>query len=202
MPNLEYIASVRDRFSTALGSEPKIVAPHARPDSCPPFDFGIYRLDDVGAYKLVTLGLSAEPLNHPETDRLRVELAVTVPDTLMSENGVPPVWLFNELGSWAQMPFLENTFLWKSHTLAAGPLEPLGPDNDFVAWIVTDPFFVSDEAVELEIDGESVFMLDLLPIYSSELALAREHGSSQLLDRMAEARIPPLVAPGRKNVAL
>ena len=200
MPNFEYIAKVRDELASWLNAEPVCIVPRIRPAGCPAFDFGIFHLEDVGVYKLITLGLSAESMNHPETDSLRVELAITIPEGLANDGGIPPSWLFSELGEWAMMPFQEDTFVWVSQTLANEPLGPIGPESDFVGWLVTWPFYTPDD--QFEVDGDSIIVLDLLPIYASELMMACEQGSQELLDRMAEARIPPMFAPGRVDVTI
>lgn len=201
MSQQKYSDVLLESYENALGREATVIGESDGPDGTPSIELALFPSDDRNPVaKLTTLGMSRDPLAHPDHDDLHVELAMSFPSAWRPDGSADSQWPIHELLKWATYPLLQNIFLWKGQTLTSEPLQQLGPDVDFCGWLAADPSFVPESATTLTVDGRQVYLIDLIPLYREELDFAAEQSTDALLERLQENRTPPLVTAHRANV--
>ena len=135
--------------------------------------------DGAGLLRYVTLGMSREPMTNPaEYDANaggpRAELVLTMRG-LIDE-------VFRPLAVLAATPAAEGIVVVPGAGLDVG--EPLWPGGQCTAVLVGEP---GGLVTDLEVDGESVQFLPVLPMTANESAWKRVHGPQALEERWLKA---------------
>ena len=170
---------------------------HSTDDAEPHID--IYQFRPTGErdyWTLITGGMSNSrqslPPGAPEKMAPRAELMMYVRE--------PKPWMFRVLKELAEYPFKEETFLHWWHTVPnSGPAAPEA--SLLSAVFLLPPYLEEFETFSgLEIDGDRVDMLWVVPITSAELAYAEEKGNSALDDLLMTAELDPVVNEQRMSL--
>jgi hypothetical protein len=147
-------------------------------------------------WTLVTGGMSNQrqsvPLDAPEQIAPRAELLMYVRE--------PQPWMFRALKDLAEYPFKEKTFLHWWHTVPNS--RPVGSDASLLsAFLFLPPYYESPETFgSLEIDGDRVDILWVVPITSAEYGYALENGNHALDELLASAELDPVVDEQRASL--
>lgn len=162
-------------------------------------------------YTLVTMGMGAHRMNVPQEARsafcARAELLITLPpDWKLDEESLKDeryYWPIHWLKKIARLPGCTNSWLAPTHTLSGEDSEPLAPDTEMCAFILSAQTAApAEEASALTLPrGEKVSFYQLHPLYPDELEYALEHGSARLLNLLQE-QAPPPINPARPHLRL
>lgn len=165
-----------------------------------PVHIDIYRFPPSGEslfWTLVTSGMSDRrqpvPADAPEYVARRAELLMYVPE--------PKDWMFSVLKGLAEMPFLDSTFLHWYHTVQNGTPMTSGPSL-LTAFLLLPPYFADEGLERLEIDGDKVQFMLVVPITEAERQFAVGNGSRALEEVFADAEYVPLVVDEERESAV
>ena len=165
----------------------------------PPIDVHIYSPGHGQRefYTLITSGMSDRPMAVPDDlqKARRAELALYV-----DQPGPSTVELLRTL---AHAPFDHGLWLGHGHTLPNGdPPAALFPGSELsvvlVVQTVVSPERHTDEQVEIE--GDPLNILCLLPITEAECQLKLSLGLDALLDKFNEEQLSFVLDPGRPSL--
>lgn len=163
-----------------------------------PVHIDIYQFaptDDRPFWTLITSGMSNERQLEPDASgegtSLRAEIITYAKE--------PQSWMFSVLKGLAEMPFVDNTFLHWWHTVPNGMPMTVNPSL-LTAFFFLPPYYEDVEIGNLELDGDKVDFLWMLPITEAELNYARENGSRELELRLEEAELSHIIDERRKSV--
>ncbi len=161
---------------------------------------------------LVTMGMSALPLNVPEgyQGARFVELMILLPKkwalTEQDFNNESSYWPIRLLKDIARFAHHNNTFIGFGHTVAdaenADDLEPFASNTEFCASIMLPPISLGDHSFCLKRDGEQrdIHFFAVIPLYRDELLFKMEQGSDALLDRFDQHQVSDVVDLKRPSV--
>ncbi|MGZ4962793.1 MAG: suppressor of fused domain protein [Limisphaerales bacterium] len=147
-------------------------------------------------WTLITSGMSNERQIEPEDCREgmspRAEILMYVQK--------PENWMFSVLKGLAEMPFVNNTCLHWWHTVANGMPMTAKPSL-LTSYFFLPPYFESGEGFsDLELDGDRVDFLWMIPITEAEREYAMKHGSQALEKKFEEVELSPVVDEARESV--
>lgn len=146
-------------------------------------------------WTLVTDGMSDErqPTKAEDTQ------AIPVRTEMLMYVQQPRDWMFSVLKALAEMPFTDNTVLHWGHTIQNGM--PMTQTPSLLTAFLLLPSFCEEEAFgELQLAGDVVDFLWLVPITEAERAFAVRHGSRELVGKFLSAGMPMAVDESRKSV--
>lgn len=166
----------------------------------PRIDLLVYGPGHAGRefFTIVTNGMSDRAMKTPAEvgrDGRRTELALYVDQPGRS-------W-FDLLRILARLPFLHDAWIGHGHTIPNGdPPMPLFPGSELVAMLVLRSNVApeSDMHQVVEVEGDPLNMLMLLPITRGELELKLRDGTDALLAAFNSAQLSFVVDPGRASV--
>lgn len=158
---------------------------------------------------VVTAGISDAPLNVPHDFELSpfIELMIALPRSWRMDeaamNDPAFTWPLDGLAQLATFPHEYGTFLWEGHIIPNGdPAEPLGPNSEFVAWLIIPPVMAPPEALSFSVGPDKVInLIAAVPIYREEMELAKTDGLDALYKRFDRKEVTEIITPGRKNAA-
>jgi hypothetical protein len=146
-------------------------------------------------WTLITSGMSnerqAEPEDCAEHMSPRAEILMYARE--------PQGWMFNVLKGLAEMPFEDSTYLHWWHTVPNGMPMTATPSL-LTSYFFLPPYFEPEEFSNLELDGDRVDFLWMIPITEAEREFAMEHGSQALEKKFEEVDLSPVVDESRKSV--
>ena len=160
-------------------------------------------------HTLITAGMSSRPMAPPEGARecrfaeLFLSLPPDWPIGLHVLNDARYGWPFEQLGSLALLPHVQESWLWYGHSVAEGEdLKPFAPGTGFCAWVLGPHLSLGHEACRLRLGPDrEVCFFSALPLYREELELTFRKGIDALFSRLAAAGVSDVVDVGRRNVA-
>jgi hypothetical protein len=142
------------------------------------------------AERAMTVPPGAEPFSY-------AELFLLLP-TQWSLASPWPIQLLREL---ARYPHEWGTWLGGGHTIQNGTSpEPYGGGVRFCATLLTHPVSLEAEVAKLALDGRSIRLHQVVPLYREELQFALHYGVGALLARFAQYQMSDVVDPERRNV--
>lgn len=146
-------------------------------------------------WTLITGGMSdkrqALPEGTPEYVAARTELVLYAQE--------PKPWMFSVLKGMAEMPLDGDSFLSWHHTVPNGM--PMTEQTSLLtSYFFLPPFFEKKNFESLEIEGDQVGFLLMIPITENERLFAIENGSSVLEDLMAKKGFDPVVDEARSSL--
>jgi len=145
-------------------------------------------------WTLITGGMSDKHQNIPEdaTDISgRTELIMYVEE--------PKGWIYNVLKTLAEMPFKEKTFFYWYHTVLYG--EPMMPEpSELTSVFFLPPCFEKPKFDTLQIAGEKVNILWVVPITEREREYVIQEGNAALIDVFQKAEMDPMIDEKRKSL--
>ena len=170
---------------------------HSTDDAQPHIDIYQFRPSAERDYwTLITGGMSNHrqslPPDAPEQMAPRAELLMYVRE--------PKPWMFRALKDLAEYPFKEETFLHWWHTVPNS--RPVGSEASLLsAFLFLPPYYENPETFgSLEIDGDRVDMLWVVPITNAEHGYALENGNHALDELLAKAELDPVVDEQRMSL--
>jgi hypothetical protein len=107
--------------------------------------------------------------------------------------------MFNVLKGLAEMPFDDHTCLHWWHTVPNGMPMTAKPSL-LTSYFFLPPYFEDEDFGGLQLDGDLVDFLWMVPITEAEREFAREHGSQALEDRMREVDLSHILDESRKSI--
>jgi hypothetical protein len=146
-------------------------------------------------WTLVTGGMSdQEQTVQDDTQELtsvRTELLMYVKE--------PKPWMFNVLKGLAEMPFDDDTHLSWWHTVPNG--QPMTAEPSLLtSFFFLPPYFEGAEFDSLELDGEPVRILWMIPITEAEREYAVKHSSNSLEELMVKQELDIVVNEKRSSL--
>jgi len=152
---------------------------------------------------LFTTGMSAQPMNVPDTDEGRelqyAELFIQLPgDWKYRELGDPNYgWPFYWLRSMAQYPHVHNTWLGGAVALIANgdPPQPLAPNTNFTTIMLMAERDFTSRA------GHKIHFYRLVPLYTNERQLEIDEDLPTLMRAFDRCSTPFIVDLDRPSVA-
>ncbi|MGY8770553.1 MAG: suppressor of fused domain protein [Pirellulales bacterium] len=111
----------------------------------------------------------------------------------------PQGWMFDVVKGLAGMPFENDSFLHWHHTIPNGKAMTPKP-SELSSFFIMPPYFEEENFDTLELDGDRVNILWLIPITESEREFAVIHGSPALEELFAEKGLNPVVDEERKSL--
>ena len=146
-------------------------------------------------WTLVTSGMS----NERQLDQDNCAEGVSPRAEILMYVSEPQGWMFSVLKGLAEMPFEDSTFLHWRHTVPNGMSMTAKPSL-LTSYFFLPPSFESEGFTDLELDGDKVDFLWMVPITEAEREFAVKHGSAALEKKFAEVNLPPVVDESRKSV--
>jgi hypothetical protein len=163
-----------------------------------PVHIDIYQFEptaDRPFWTLITGGMSNERQITPEDcadhQAPRAEILMYVPS--------PQGWMFNVLKGLAEMPFDDQTFLHWGHTVPNGKPMTAKPSL-LTSFLFLPPYFEEEDFGRLQLDGDVVDFLWMVPITEPEREFAVAQGSQALEDRMREVGMSHILDEDRKSI--
>jgi hypothetical protein len=155
---------------------------------------------------LVTAGMSARASTAPVGwgDCRYAELALALPrDWPWPPGPQPGGWPVDLLRSVARVPQTFGGWLWLDHTVTNGdPPRPYAPDTPLCAVVLRRVALLGPDMARVRrADGESAWILAVVPLHAGELALDRREGAPALGAALDRARVTELLDPRRPSVA-
>lgn len=158
-------------------------------------------------WRLVTSGMSDLPMStvNGSGDARYAELMLTLPaywrfdqESLQDENWYWPLRLLKQL---ARLPHSHQAWLGWGHAIPNGnPVEPYADNTKLCGSIIL--LCVSEKFETLRIDTDKeIRFFSVVPLYQEEMELRRSSGTSELLERLAQAQVSDIIDPQRKNAA-
>jgi len=111
----------------------------------------------------------------------------------------PKPWMFSVLKGLAEMPFEDNTHLHWWHTVQNGQSMTAEPSL-LTAFFFLPPYFEETGFDTLQLGGQKVDILWLVPITEAERKFATEHGSQALEDLMSQKELDRVVDESRRSI--
>lgn len=149
-------------------------------------------------YTIVTSGMSDRAMNVPADlgrDARRTELAIYVDQ--------PGKSYFELLRVLARLPFVHDAWVGHGHTIPNGdPPVPLFQGSPLVAMLLLKSNVAPERDMfhVVEVEGDPLNMLMLLPITRGELDVKLERGVDALLDVFNAGQLSFVVDPGRASL--
>ena len=163
-----------------------------------PVHIDIYQFEpikDRSHWTLITSGMSnerqIEPKDCQEYMSPRAEILMYVPE--------PQGWMFNVLKGLAEMPFEDNTYLHWWHTVPNGMPMTAKPSL-LTSYFFLPPYFEPEGFTDLELDGDPIDFLWMVPITEAEREYAVKHGSQELEKIFEEAEMLPVLDESRQSL--
>ena len=163
-----------------------------------PVHVDIYQFEptqDREFWTLITGGMSdiqqIAPDDCAEHQAPRAEILMYVP--------APQGWMFNVLKGLAEMPFDNDTYLHWWHTIPNGMAMTAKPSL-LTSFFFMPPYFEDEQFGTLQLDGDGVDFLWMVPITEAEREFAVTHGSQALEDRMRDAGLSHILDESRKSI--
>jgi hypothetical protein len=155
---------------------------------------------------LVTAGMSARASTAPVGwgDCRYAELALALPrDWPWPPGPQPGGWPVDLLRSVARVPQVFGGWLWLDHTVTNGdPPRPYAPDTPLCAVVLRRVAVLGPAMARVRRgDGESAWILAVVPLHADELALDRRDGAPALGAALDRARVTELLDPRRPSAA-
>jgi hypothetical protein len=155
---------------------------------------------------LVTAGMSARASTAPVGwgDCRYAELALALPrDWPWPPGPQPGGWPVDLLRSVARVPQAFGGWLWLDHTVTNGdPPRPYAPDTPLCAVVLRRVALLGPDMARVRrADGESAWILAVVPLHADELALDAREGAPALGAALDRARVTELLDPRRPSVA-
>jgi hypothetical protein len=155
---------------------------------------------------LVTAGMSARASTAPVGwgDCRYAELALALPrDWSWPPGPQTGGWPVDLLRSVARVPQVFGGWLWLDHTVTNGdPPRPYAPDTPLCAVVLRRVALLGPDMARVRrADGESAWILAVVPIHAGELALDRREGAAALGAALDRARVTELLDPRRASAA-
>lgn len=191
----EAMQSREDHYESHFGplTEPVM---HSTDVKTPHVD--VYRFgpsEDRPFWTLITGGMSdvRQPGLTDDTEGIaaRAEIMMYVQE--------PENWMFNVLKGLAEMPFDDDTHLHWYHTVQNGQPMTAEPSK-LTAFFFLPPYFESEDFDTLEVSGDAVNVLWLVPITEQEREYAVENGGQALEDIFDEMELEPVVDESRDSL--
>lgn len=146
-------------------------------------------------WTLITGGMSdiqqIAPEDCEEHQAARAEILMYVP--------APQGWMFNVLKGLAEMPFDDKTHLHWWHTVPNGRPMTANPSL-LTSYFFMPPYVEDEEFGSLQLDGDAVDFLWMVPITEAEREFAVTHGSQALEDRMREVDLSHILDESKKSM--
>ncbi|MHC4743266.1 MAG: suppressor of fused domain protein [Planctomycetota bacterium] len=152
--------------------------------------------DERPHWTLITSGMSDLPQYVPEDAEgiaPRAEILLYAKE--------PQNWMFDVLKGLAEMPFERKTYLHWHHTVPNGQAMTADP-SELTSFFFLPPYFEDPRFDTLQIDGEEVDILWMIPITEEERAYAIEEGSQALEELFEKAEMDPVIDEKRKSLVL
>lgn len=156
--------------------------------------------------RLVTSGMSRQPMNVPDGAPAYAELMLALPahwkldeQSMQDQRWYWPVALLRHL---AHYPHKERSWIGLGHSMPNGfPAKPYTEGVGFCGAIVLPPASSPEPFHSVTVDGKDVYFHCIVPLFKEELNLARRKGFAKLLDKFNEYNVTDVVDPARKNTA-
>jgi hypothetical protein len=156
-------------------------------------------------YTLVTMGMSALPMNAPEAKYSYLELYLCLPATwklseedLKDEANYWPIRLLKET---ARFPHLYDDWLFYGHSIPNGdPAEAYAGNTGLSNVIIYQPLLFEEDLAYLGTDKGTVFFLPLIPLYENEMQYKLDHNLDMLARKWRKFGVTELLDPARVNV--
>jgi ankyrin repeat protein len=167
------------------------------------FPVSIHAIRPTGSREHLTLfttGLSSKRMNTPSelSEFALAELFIQLPGDWKYESSEAQWhWPVEWLRRIAQYPLDNNTSLGGPITIIANdePPKPLGPNTNFTSWLM-----IAEKSFE-RIDGETVQLYRVVPIYTDERELELREGAPALMRAFDRNDVPFIVDLNRPSVA-
>ena len=163
-----------------------------------PVHVDIYQFEptqDREFWTLITGGMSdiqqIAPDNCAEHQAPRAEILMYV--------HAPQGWMFNVLKGLAEMPFDNDTHLHWWHTIPNGMAMTAKPSL-LTSYFFMPPYFEDEQFGSLQLEGDGVDFLWMVPITDAEREFAITHGSQALENRMRDVGISHILDESRKSI--
>ena len=163
-----------------------------------PVHIDIYQFEptkDRRYWTLITSGMSNERQIQPddcaEGMSSRAEILMYV--------SKPQDWMFSVLKGLGEMPSEDGTFLHWWHTVPNGVPMTAEPSL-LTSYFFLPPYFEPEGFTNLELDGDRVDFLWMIPITEAEREFAVQQGSGALEKKFEEVNLSPVIDESRKSV--
>ena len=208
-PAVDVVREVLEHLNDAIGS----VEPLALQGIVPSHDdvyvsVNVIRPNENCPFiTLFTTGMSEVAMTVPEGQEefQYAELVMYLPDDWqipqLNSDDEASLWPFQWLRKIAYYPHQEGTWLGGPHTIISSddPPAPLGPNTEMTC-LLLNADMMDWSPLELS-DGRKIRFYTVMPIYTEERDFEVKNGVIPLLQLFEEIGIPPIVLPGRPNVA-
>jgi len=162
--------------------------------------------DSFPYVRLVTSGMSKQPMNVPEGAPAYAELMMALPSdwkldeaSMQQERWYWPVALLRHL---ARYPHKQRTWIGLGHSLPNGnPAKPYADGVGFCGVVMLPPISAPEPFHSVTVDGKDVYFHCIVPLFKEELNVARRQGFAKLLDKFNDYNVTDVVDPARKNTA-
>jgi hypothetical protein len=203
----EVLQEVASHVETVAGPVATVLRDPAAAAGAPPIDVLVVDPTPARPYRtLVTAGMSARASTAPVGwgDCRYAELALALPrDWPWPPGPQSGGWPVDLLRSVARVPQVFGGWLWLDHTVTNGdPPRPYAPDSPLCAVVLRRVALLGPHMARVRrADGESAWILAVVPLHADELALDRREGAAALGAALDRARVTELLDPQRPSAA-
>jgi hypothetical protein len=201
------LQEVASHVETVAGPVATVLRDPAAGAGAPPIDVLVVDPTPARPYRtLVTAGMSARASTAPVGwgDCRYAELALALPrDWPWPPGPQSGGWPVDLLRSVARVPQVFGGWLWLDHTVTNGdPPRPYAPETPLCAVVLRRVALLGPHMARVRrADGESAWILAVVPLHADELALDRREGAAALGAALDRARVTELLDPQRPSAA-
>jgi hypothetical protein len=201
------LQEVASHVDAAAGPVATVLRDTAADAGAAPIDVRVVDPTPARPYRtLVTAGMSARASTAPVGwgDCRYAELALALPrDWPWPPGPQPGGWPVDLLRSVARVPQVFGGWLWLDHTVTNGdPPRPYAPDTPLCAVVLRRVALLGPHMARVRrADGDSTWILAVVPLHADELALDRRDGAAALGAALDRARVTELLNPQRPSAA-
>jgi hypothetical protein len=201
------LQEVASHVEAVAGPVATVLRDPAAGAGAPPIDVLVVDPTPARPYRtLVTAGMSARASTAPVGwgDCRYAELALALPrDWPWPPGPQSGGWPVDLLRSVARVPQVFGGWLWLDHTVTNGdPPRPYAPETPLCAVVLRRVALLGPHMARVRrADGESAWILAVVPLHADELALDRREGAAALGAALDRARVTELLDPQRPSAA-
>lgn len=156
-------------------------------------------------YTLCTMGMSALPMNSPESEYRYSELFICLPpewnlseEALINEDNYWPIRLLKTLAS---LPHEYNDWMFYGHSMPNGdPAEPYASNTKLSNFIILEPFIINNSIIKAEFSNKTIFFFPIFPLYDKEMRYKLETDSDKLVALLNRNKVTEILNVNRKPI--
>jgi len=162
---------------------------------------------DRAFWTLFTTGMSGRPMTVPEEapGSAYAELSILLPPTWRCDEASWKddrwYWPTRWLKTLARLPHDYKTWLGFGHTVPNGdPARPFDASTKLSGMLVATSMSLDEDAHSIEVEGATIELFTLWPLYAEEMQFKLDHGMDALIEKLEAGGVSDVINPARPSV--